>query len=94
MVTLYAIATMASGTPRVVKHQVHPNSHFRREHPTAIIWCRSELDPPKPFIGDHLPRENVVEYVPDRMAESHRGKPPVPRRVKLVGLGSSVLAVV
>ena len=41
--------------------------YFREKHPTAVIWCRSEIDPPRPFMGDHIPRENVVEYVPDAM---------------------------
>jgi hypothetical protein len=72
-VTLYAIVTLANGTPGIVKHDVEAEKcepyarYFRKEHPTAIIWCRSEIDPPRPFIGDHLPGEKVVEYLPDPM---------------------------
>ena len=84
MVTLYAIATLANGTPRAVQHTVPAErcegyaEYFRRKHPTAIIWCNSELIPPIPrkgFISDHLPPEPVVEYLPDRM--DMLGQPPV-----------------
>ena len=73
MVTLYAIATLANGTPRAVQHTVPAERcedyarYFRKEHPTAIIWCRSELDPRKGFISDHLPPAPVGDYLPDRM---------------------------
>jgi hypothetical protein len=62
---------MASGAPRIVTHKVPAEScepyarYFRREHPTALIWCRSEIDPPKGFIGDYIPPQPVVEYLPD-----------------------------
>ena len=60
MVTLYAIATLANGTPRAVQHTVPAERcegyarHFRHEHPTAIIWCRSELAPGG-FVSDLRP---------------------------------------
>ena len=66
-VTLYAIATLANGTPRAVQHTVAAErcedyaEYFRRKHPTAIIWCNSELIPRKRFISDHLPPAPVVE---------------------------------
>ena len=72
MVTLYAIATLANGTPRAVQHTVPAERcedyvrYFRREHPTAIIWCRSELEPGG-FISDHLPPAPIVEHLPDPM---------------------------
>ena len=78
-VTLYAIATMATGEPGVVMHAVPADrcedyaAYFRHKHPAAIIWCRSEIDPPKPSIGDYIPREKVVEYLPDYL--DMRGMP-------------------
>jgi len=83
MVALYAIATLANGTSRTVQHTVPSErcedyaEYFRRKHPTAIIWCNSELDPRKGFISDHLPPAPVVEYLPDRM--DMLGQPPVLR---------------
>jgi hypothetical protein len=79
-VTLYAIATLANGTPSVIQHTVPAErcedyaDYFRRKHPTAIIWCRSELarpniwdHVPRTKLWDHIPRENAVEYLPDPM---------------------------
>jgi hypothetical protein len=79
-VTLYAIATLANGAPGVIKHQIpadrcEPYARYSRvQHPTAMVWCDSELDPPSAFIGDHVPRENVVDYLPD--AIDSLGMPP------------------
>ncbi len=69
--TLYAIVTMANGTPTVVRYPVRSERcepyarHFRAKYPTAVIWCRSEIDPPKPVIGDHIQRDKIVEHRPD-----------------------------
>lgn len=68
--TLYAIVTMANGTPTVVRYPVAEqcerySSHFRAKYPAAVVWCRSEIDPPKPVIGDYIQRDKVVEYRPD-----------------------------
>ena len=79
-VTLYAIATVANGAPFVIQHIVPAErcedyaDYFRRKHPTAIIWCRSELARPSVWdyvprakVVDGIPRENPVQYLPDPM---------------------------
>jgi hypothetical protein len=62
---------MGNGAPRIVTHKVpaercEPYAHyFREKHPSAIVWS-PEMEPPKPSIGDHIPRDRV-EYLPDAM---------------------------
>lgn len=72
-VTLYAIVSMANGSPKVVTKEVAAERcepfarHFRKQYPAAVIWCRSETSPQRPSIGDHVTRGRVAEHLPDPM---------------------------
>lgn len=66
-VKLYAIATLANGTPHTFERRVPARScaslakKMRAAYPTAVIWCRSELRQRR--LADELPEKG--EYVPD-----------------------------
>lgn len=70
-VTLYAIVKMANGAPRDAQGSSRAlravRALFQGEAPDGGHLVPLGDRPPRPFMGDHIPRENVVEYVPDAM---------------------------